>query len=170
MVCLGLEPGAADERRRWIHWAFEQNLPRPQKSMRWEFAIQWFSDCCRLQSNKICPKAKEKQNMKKILNPLSSMWPAISLFAEEGITYVFKKGCNSGGRAVASVTRDPRFECSHRHWKHVNHEKEAGNATPFENLCSNKLSSIGRARSRFYGEEIFIWHLAVEMEAAASRW
>ena len=150
MVCLGLEPGAADERRRWIHWAFEQNLPRPQKSMRWEFAIQWFSDCCRLQSNKICPKAKEKQNMKKILNPLSSMWPAISLFAEEGITYVFKKGCNSGGRAVASVTRDPRFEpCRWRNFiyqlynrKDKNKEKEAGKGPSLKKFCNDPALQI----------------------------
>ena len=54
-------------------------------------------------------------------------------------------GCGSVGRAVASITRDPRFESRHRHncinqlynRKHQNKEKEAGNGP---SLKSGKIA------------------------------
>ena len=90
--------------------------------------------------------------------------------------FLVGSGCGSVGRAVASDTRDPRFESNHRqknyilnicllstvYWKDENKEKEAGNGPFFKNGAKigaknwlKMAPNNWNPRSEYYGQRLY---------------
>ena len=79
--------------------------------------------------------------------------------------------CGSVGRAVASDTRGPRFESSHRqnllnicllstvYWKDENKEKEAGNGPFFKKHCF--LADEEKSKCKYWKKRSFVFNFAV---------